>query len=397
MVKRFRMASPATLGGLLLAALLLTACGSGPGDSWAGLASDPGRNTVYVAYSKTVVAFDSMTGETRWKYPDKDHRDASFYAVPVADNGTVFVGDYKGRLHSINAEDGTANWIYEPDKETIIGPISLNASDRVISGVAVNGNKVFFGMGSRNVVAVSRQTAEEVWTFETNHGVWATPLYIPADSEAGITQDTLYVVSLDHYLYAIDPETGDQLWRKDLGGAAPGGMAYDPVLNRVYVGTFVSEMLAIDLNTHEIVDRFDTEDWLWGHPALEIGEDGTETLYFGDLSGYLYAARVTTEGFEQVWKRKVASGAIRAAPLLVDDMVIVGSKNDHIYAVSKVDGTEKWDKKTRGQVLSELVAAPQTTESETPSDLVIIGTTDKDKLVIAYQSASGDEVWDYKD
>jgi outer membrane protein assembly factor BamB len=164
---------------------------------------------------------------------------------------------------------------------------------------------VFFGLGSRNVVAVSRETGQEAWKFSTGHGVWATPLYLPANPDDPNSRATLYVLSLDHYIYAIDPQTGKELWHKNLGGAAPGNLVYDSTRNRVYVGTFSSELLAVDLTTHEIVYRFKADDWLWDGPAL----DG-DMLYFGDLAGNLYALRITDSGFQQLDHEHRQPGAV---------------------------------------------------------------------------------------
>jgi outer membrane protein assembly factor BamB len=218
------------------------------------------------------------------------------------------------------------------------------------------------------------------------------PAYIPANPEEENSRATLYVVSLDHYLYALDPETGDLLWKKHLGGAAPGGLVYDEKRNWAYIGTFVSELLALDLTTHEIVARYKTEDWIWGAPALEMEEN---MLYVGDLGGNLYAVRITDNGFEPVWNRSVAEDAIRATPLLTDGLVVVGSQDKYVYALNKEDGTAVWSEKTRGEVLTELVLVPASDEN-TP-DLVVVGTTEMDRLLMAYDVASGDEAWHYSD
>ena len=66
--------------------------------------------------------------------------------------------------------------MYTPNRKMFIGPFP-HLDDRVIGPAAVDSDKVFFGLGSRNVVGVSRETAQEVWTSKTNHGVWAKPLY----------------------------------------------------------------------------------------------------------------------------------------------------------------------------------------------------------------------------
>jgi len=368
----------------MLAVLVLAACGGGPGDSWEGISTSHDMYVPYVCNNDRIVALNPASGATLWSYTDEAK--ARFYAVPVVSDGVVYIGDYQGNLHAISAE-GEQLWVYKPERKKLVGPLSPTPTDRVIGGVAVDSDKVFFGLGSRNIVAVSRSSADEVWTFETDHGVWATPLYIPATES---TPATVYTVSLDHHLYALDAETGDLLWEKDLGGAAPGKLVYDKTLNRFYVGTFASELLAIDLATHEIVDRYETDDWIWGSPAFE---EEADMLYVSDLGGHLYAVRVTDAGFEPVWDKSIGEGAIRATPLLSDGLVIVGSKDKHVYAVKKEDGSPVWDKKTEGEVLTELVLVPG--DEEASSDVVVVGTTDVERLIMAYQVDSGDEAWHY--
>ena len=126
------------LGILLLLAVVLTACGGVAGGSWAGISSDLDGEMILVSYNQTVTALNAVSGAVLWEYPDEDNRNAQFFAVPVADNGSVYVGDYSGRLHAIDSETGAAQWVYEPERETLIGPLSPEAPDRVISGVALS-------------------------------------------------------------------------------------------------------------------------------------------------------------------------------------------------------------------------------------------------------------------
>ncbi len=376
---------------LIVLAVLLSACSGGGQVDWPGISinSKDGKpgDTIYVTTNKQVVAVNATTGDRLWKY-SKDKVD--FYAVPlVADDGTVYVGDYKGRMHAIGS-DGKGLWIYAPDIEKLIGPLSLKSADRVLSGATYDADRIYFGLGSSNVVAVSRSTGEEDWVFETNHGVWSAPLLIPANPDDENSRAVLYVTSLDHHLYALNPANGDRLWDKDLDGAAPGSPVYDAEHNRIYVGTFLSEMVAVDLNTHDIVDRFSTHDWIWGGPVLKDG-----VLYFGDLDGYLYAVRATDAGFEKIWEEHVADKAIRATPLLVDDLVIVGSEDRHVYAVSQENGTSRWDEKTKGPVLSEMVLVQGNSEDAQAENLIVVGTTNKDQVLVAYSSSTGDKRWTY--
>ena len=376
------------LGVLLLGTLALAACGGPAQESWVGISTDEQQSTLYVSQGRKVAALNPASGAILWEYTDGD---AMFYAVPTVVDGTVYVGDYSGRMHAISA-DGQRLWRYQPAQQAILGPIEVTPRDRVIGGAAVDSDKVFFGLGSRNVVAVSRTSGQEMWTFHTNHGVWARPLYVPTDPANGVDRAVVYVTSLDHNLYALDAETGDELWRRNLGGAAPGNMVYDPARQRIYAGTFVSELVAVDLVSRDIIARFKTDGWLWGSPAF----DG-DVLYFGDLTGALYAVRVTDSGFEQVWKMPVAEGGIRATPILSNGLVIVASKDRNVYAVDKEDGAGRWYQGAQGQVLADLVFVPGAGADEEATALVIVSTNQGDRLVIALAANSGEERWVYSD
>ena len=95
---------------------------------WAGVSVDPNGDTVYVSYSQHVIALNSATGEVLWQYSDPDNR-AKIYAVPVLGNGTLYVGDYKGKLHAINAETARKNGCTRPTGRcsSALSPTSMTA------------------------------------------------------------------------------------------------------------------------------------------------------------------------------------------------------------------------------------------------------------------------------
>ena len=374
------------LGILLILAVALAACGGVAGGSWAGLSTNQSGEKLFVAYDRSVVALNAASGAVLWEYPDEDSRNAQFYAQPVADNGSVYVGDYDGRLHAIDSETGTSQWVYEPERETLVGPLSPEAPDRVISGVALSPDLAFFGLGSRNVVAVAREDASEVWTFETDHGVWGTPLYLDAESSPDGTP-LLLVSSLDHNLYALDPESGNEYWSLNLGGAAPGDMLADPERQRVYVGTFGAGVVAVDVANAEIVARFETEDWVWGNPAM----DG-DRLYIGDLGGNLYAVEITEDGLVQDWKQNLTTEALRGTPLVIGNLVIVGSEDGRVFARNTEDGTGVWATNVEAKVLTELVSV-----EDEGATRVIAGTDNRERLIVALNVDNGQGAWTYVD
>ncbi|WP_119071861.1 outer membrane protein assembly factor BamB family protein [Aggregatilinea lenta] len=375
----------ASVAVLLVAAVLLTACGAGNTGTWPGITVS--GEQILVSYGQRIAAIDSATGARIWDYPPKDDRDTTFSAIPVEVDGVVYVGDYKGRVHAID-NDGQVKWIYEREIEKLIGPLALEAPDRVIAGIAVSEDRVFVGMGSRDVIALDRETGALDWEFETDHGVWSSPLYLPANADGNDGEATLYVASLDHSFYALDPETGNKRWDIDLGAAAPGDMLYDADRNLIYVGTFLSEMLAIDLSSESIAARYKAEGWLWDKPAI-----ADDMLYFGDLKGFVYAVRITDDGFQQKWKLPVAEEPIRGTPALTNGLVIAGSEDKTVYALSQTDGAISWKATTSGPALTSIIPIESTGGDDT--GIVVVGTTENDALVVALNSASGEVDWRY--
>lgn len=367
---------------LSAALLLLAACGI-EGDSWAGISASE-NDDVLVSYQKFIARL-TPEGERLWLYPTPDNRDADIYASAVVDGGTVYVGDYKGGVHAVDFETGEQVWRYEQGGTTLFGFINFGGTpDRVIGAVALSETLVFVP-DEQGVFALDRATGERLddWKVETDRAVWSQPLYIPASED----QDSiLYVTALDHSLYAINPETADVIWQTDLGGAAPGNPILSPDGNTLFVGTFSSEVVALDPENGDVLSRYETEGWVWEPPTID-----DTTLYFSDLDGYLYAVEYNNGAFSQLWKEQITEeGKLRARPLLVGDLLIVASDNQRVYAVSRSDGAIEWDENIEREVVSPLV--PITLDGET---LVIIATDNVDELLRAIQVENGNERWTY--
>ena len=100
----------------------------------------------------------------------------------------------------------------------------------------------------------------------------------------------------------------------------------------IYVGSFARQIFEISTDG-KILNQKPTSDWVWGTPVIDNG-----ILYVGDLGGSLYAFD-TANNLQQVWVQKVAAGAIRATPLIVGDVIIVGARDQKFYWLKRADGT----------------------------------------------------------
>jgi outer membrane protein assembly factor BamB len=347
-------------GLVLILLLAVVVAGCAPqvaAGSWAGLSVDD--NGLIMANLDRVTRMNEA-GTARWEFPAPSDRNQStqFYATPVLTEDAIYVGGFDHKVYALDRDNGLQIWINE------------DSPSQIIAGLALSDGKLIVGLGGEGVMALNQLDGVQLWMVPTGQGVWATPL---------IVDSTVYVTSLDHYLYALDLATGEELWRQELEGAIAGTPAYEDGF--LYVGSFAHKLFKLNASTGEIVSDFEARNWIWGGPALADG-----VLYFGDLSGYLYA--LNTTDLSPVWQREVASSAIRATPLIVGNMLVIGSRDGHVYAVERDNGTPVWTQTAPAAVLSDAVVLSD--------GLVVVSTINPESMLIAYDpNDSGRQMWQY--
>lgn len=365
----------------VLLALFISACGATGGEAWPGVAIDEDNETIIVSYRKTVTSLNPDKSRN-WIY---EYDGADFYAPAFIDDGTVYIGDFDGRFHAIDRETGEARWVYEAERPSLLF-LNFGSNDRVIAPAEVGGGRVFFGT-ERGIFALDTESSanpEIEWSFEdTDHSVWGQPIYLEEGYEG---QPTLLAGSLDKHLYALNAETGALLWKLNLEGSVPGQPTLDEERNLLYISTLNRSVVAVDFNGN-VVDKFDTEGWVWGGPTLDDG-----TIYFGDLNGYLYAVNVTDDGFTEEWKQQISEEALRASPVVVDRTLIIPSEDETVYAVGLDDQSYVWRYDNIEQkFLTNVVVTEIDGESA-----VVLGTQETDQLAVALRVSDGDRLWEYK-
>ena len=120
-----------------------------------------------------------------WAYKIPKTREAPrarFLGAPAVSDGTVFVGDTNGKIHTFMIEDGTAGWTYE-------------AKSAIESSVAVIGDVVLFGSRDGKLHGLSKTTGDLIWQFDIGESIAAGPIF---------ANNTLYVTSKAGSLYAIN-------------------------------------------------------------------------------------------------------------------------------------------------------------------------------------------------
>jgi outer membrane protein assembly factor BamB len=266
----------------------------------------------------------------------------------------LLIAGYDQTLHSINPDSGLERWSFtEAGNRYIAAPLVVDEmiyapnADGTLYALDVNGNLK--------------------WEFTSDDPLWASPIW----SESC---DCVYQVSMDHYLYALDPVSGNLRWKTaDLGGP----IVSQPALGDnglIILGTFNNQVLALDENSQEIVWQLETEDWVWASPIID-----QEQVYVSDISGNIYAVELETGN--TLWKINPGGGIVSAA-IVQDDFIYFSTDASSLVVVNR-DGVIQRNQPIEGK----LYASPAF-----GSEKIFLAPSQSDFLLLALNQ-SGVQVW----
>jgi len=257
--------------------------------------------------------------------------------------------------------------------------------------------------------------------WRTGNGIFSTPVLDE--------HERIYVGSADHYFYALDPFSGELLWKfdarelMDSAAALSGdGRVYVPAGAALYaLDKEGRELWAFDVTTNrpEGLYTFGTNYWwegnvvlgpdqnlyagnndfffysitpegkmrwahrtgflIWTVPAF--GPDGT--LYFAGFDMRLYALDQETGKLK--WKKNLENPLVASPALAPDGTIYQGSFDGKLYALDSKRGKIKWRLQTDSHIYASAALDPQGT--------VYVASTDG--FLYAIDGASGKVRWTF--
>lgn len=232
------------------------------------------NHTVYMTFMNTppcnatrsgldgeVVALNADTGKIRWRL-----RIAPTESSPLVDHGTVYVGDWSGKLYALSAASGATRWTFQ-------------AGDKIKDAVALSGGRVYFGSYDHHVYALDAKTGKLVWKASAqqrlgNRGTfYATP---------AVAYDRVYIGSTDGKMYSFGATSGKLRWSHGTGGYVYSSAAvFD---QRVFAGSFTGDLYAFNAATGDVLWKYRTNGPISGSPIVING-----LVYVSSLRGRTYA------------------------------------------------------------------------------------------------------------
>lgn len=225
-----------------------------------------------------VIALDETTGKELWR-----QRLSSEVLAPAKVGGdNVVVRTADGRLTSISASSGNILWNYQ----RAVPLLSL----RGVSAPVIEGQTVLAGYDNGKLVALSLSDGKVVWEKSVAVPSGRTELerLVDIDADPVIQNGIVYVVAFQGNLAAMDVDTGDLLWDREMSSTSGIAVASP---DAVYVS--------------------DDESYLWS---------------IADGSG------------DSLWRQTLLLRRNITAPAIAGDYVVVGDFEGYLHWVSRSDG-----------------------------------------------------------
>ena len=259
-------------------------------------------------------------------------------ADPVAEHGVVYFGDGSGVMRAADPQNDKILWT-----KKVGGCIYWLTTDE----------KQIYVSGTNGVDAVQKETGEAVWHRDINGGA-GNCVALPA-------ANTVYVGGNDGQLYALDSATGEEKWSHTLlddkvhssanarvgGLARPTGISTDGT--RVYQSIFdQSRVIACDAGTGEQRWSFQAKGWILPAAAWD-----NNYVFVSSQDEYLYC--LARETGEVLWKFKTGN-RVESSATPLGDLVFVTSCDGYLYAVKISTGELQW--KFRADLMANQKGSP---------------------------------------
>jgi eukaryotic-like serine/threonine-protein kinase len=158
-----------------------------------GIASTPlvVEGVIYFgSFDNKFYAIDADTGMQKWVFEGAGNW---FWSQAAYNNGTIYAGCLDHNVYAIDAGNGTLVW-----------PKPFDAGSLVKASPVITGGMLAVASEVGKVYGLDLKTGEKKWEFDNINSKVLSPL-----CAAG---DTVYINSEDNKLYALNGETGRQVW-----------------------------------------------------------------------------------------------------------------------------------------------------------------------------------------
>jgi outer membrane protein assembly factor BamB len=245
-------------------------------------------------------------------------------APPQTNGKIVVVQSYDGKLRGLDAADGRELWVYDSN----LPVLTLRGTSTPI----IFERRVIAGFGNGKVIGFDLATGAINWEVRVAiaQGRSEIDRIVDIDGSMALTGTSLYAVSYQGRLAAIDVNSGRKTWQVDASSYA----GVDQGFGNVYVADENGSVIAFQRSGQGV---------RWTQSALayrRLGSPKTVRGYVavGDLDGYVHFLSQVDGHF--VGRTKIGSDGIRA-DMLSDNNILYVYENGGTLAALQVSSLDK--------------------------------------------------------
>ena len=272
-----------------------------------------GEGLLLVGSMKGDLAAFEESGKLRWKVKVS----SEVLSAPQIANGMVVVRTGDGRIAGLSALDGSRQWLYEYATPALIV--------RNYAGVSIERGIVYAGFAGGKLAAIGPANGISVWEATVSQPRGNTELERISDITSLPVADDEQVcaVSFQGRVACFGLAQGNLLWSRDL--SSDKGMALQG--KYLYVTEASGGLSALDKSSGSS---------LWKNDQLFMRQTSApfalgSYVVVGDYEGYLHA--LSREDGSMAARLKTGGGIV-AAPVKLDDGLLVQTRDGDLYSVA---------------------------------------------------------------
>ncbi|MXP56595.1 outer membrane protein assembly factor BamB [Pantoea sp. Mhis] len=344
----------------------VTSIGKGIGDFDSNLHPICHNNIIYAADRFGIVkALSEYDGKEKWSINLAEKNNFFSKSISALLSGGItingdhlYIGSERGRIYALNIKDGSIAWKTQLSGEILSDPavsdemVVLHTSNGMLQGLnQINGKtqwSVDLGMpqlslrgesapvvafdciiigddkGRVNLVGIKQ--GQLIWQQDISNSMTSTENNYIKDVDVNpiIINGIVYAVTYNGNLAALNLLNGKIIWQKKIDGAK--SLIIDS--DNIYLTDQYDHIIALNINDGLT---------LWQqnkliHRQLTAPVLMHNYLIFGDTKGYLYWFNKYNGKY--ILSQKFDKNGFHSEALVVDDKIIIQSKNGKLYAIT---------------------------------------------------------------
>lgn len=252
-----------------------------------------------------------------------------FKGSPVIYNGVIVVASMDGLLYGLNLA-GKELWVYTCES-------GFEAS------ATISHNKVYIGDMAGQMHCLNLETGTLLWSFKTDGQIMGSANIYNLEGK-----EIILFGSYDYFLYALDANLGEVLWKYESDNFINGAPAcFD---GNVVFGGCDGFIHVVDIESGELIKKVEVATYVAGSPAMK-----DSLVFVGDYDGRFSCVDIKNSNIVWTWEDETKNLPFISSPSIVNGIVMAGCRDKFIYCYNMEDGSLYWRYNTGSRVDASVI------------------------------------------